>query len=303
MIIPTRNRPQLTAEAVDAVRAQTFTDWHLWVVDDASDDDTPTHLARHVAGDPRVTILHRTEHGGANPARQTALAASGAPLVATCDSDDLWEPSKLALQVAAWDAEAARAGQVGPVLCWHDAIDAGGTRRGQVLRPRRSRRWHPFTLYNTSTPLLSRALLLEVGGFAPVEPYRLRTTDHLDLFLRLTSGHDIVVVPEVLVHCRHHDGSRNSDGERTLEAAEEAEALLHRVDADLAARRPATRAWLHAAVAGRYLELGDRRRAAGFAATALRAGGPGTTAAILAHYGPWALRRQVAGLTGRDSKP
>ena len=39
------------------------------------------------------------------------------------------------------------------------------------------------------------------------------------------------------------------------------------------------------------------------AATAVRAGGPGTTAAILAHYGPWALRRQVAGLTGRDSKP
>lgn len=293
MIVPTRNRAGLTVEAVDAVRAQTFTDWHLWVVDDASDDDTPAVLERHVAGDPRVTILRRSVRGGANPARQTAFEASAAPLVATCDSDDLWEPTKLHRQIGAWDLEHRRRGRVGPVVSWHDAVDAEGHRRGRVLRPRRHRSWHPFTLFNTSTPLVSRALLTEAGGFAPAVPYDLRTTDHLDLFLRLTDRRTLIVVPEVLVHCRHHDGPRNSDGERTVDAADEAAALLARVDADLAARRPATRAWLHAAVAGRYLELGDRRRAQSFAATALGAAGPGTTAAILAHYGPWALRRSL----------
>ena len=43
VIIPTRNRPRLTAEAIAGVQAQTYPDWHLWVVDDASDDD-PRHL-------------------------------------------------------------------------------------------------------------------------------------------------------------------------------------------------------------------------------------------------------------------
>jgi glycosyltransferase involved in cell wall biosynthesis len=299
VIVPTRNRPRLTVEAVDAVRSQTFTDWHLWVVDDASDDDTVAHLARHLDGDRRVTILRRGRRGGANPTRQTAFEVSDAALVATCDSDDLWEPTKLARQVDAWDTEHRRSGRVGPVLSWHDAVDAAGVRRGDVLRPRRSRRWHPFTLFNTSTALVSRELLIEAGGFAARDPYPLRTTDHLDLFLRLTRGHPLVVVPEVLVHCRHHHGPRNSDGERTLDAAEEAEMVLRWFDAELAAGRPATRAWLHAAVAGRYLESGAPRRAAPFAATALRAGGPGTSTAILAHYGPWALRRQLGRRAGR----
>lgn len=307
VIIPTRNRPDLTAQAVAAVQAQTYADWHLWVVDDASDDDTPERLDHLAASDDRISVLRRPFRAGANPARQAAFEASDAPLVATCDSDDLWELDKLARQVAAHDAEQARAGVVGPVLCWHDTIDEHGRPRGAMPRPHRSRRWHPFIQFNTSTPLLPRPLLEQAGGFAPTEPYPWRTTDHLDLFLRLTRRASFVVVPEVLVHCRHHPGARNSDGERTLAAAEEAEALLHAIEADLTSR-PATRAWLQAAVAGRFLELGQTRRAAPFGRRALRAAGPATTVALIAHYGPWVARRQIEGLlsgtrTGRTGRP
>lgn len=292
VIIPTRNRPGLTTEAIASVQAQTFTDWHLYVVDDASDDDSASYLRDITADDPRITVIGRPTRGGGNPARQTALEVSAAPLVALCDSDDLWEPVKLERQVAAWDAAASSHPDLGIVSCWHDAVDADGSRRGDVLRPHTGRRWHPFTAFNTSTPLISRPVLEAAGGFARSPLYPLATTDHVELFLRITRDHTMITVPHLLVHCRHHRGHRNSDAERTLAAADEAAMLARHVDPDVH-DRPEVRAWLHAWVAGRYLELGEHRRATQFVTTALRAGGPTTSARIAAHYGPWALREIV----------
>jgi glycosyltransferase involved in cell wall biosynthesis len=289
VIIPTHNRPELTAEAVASVQAQTFDGWHLHVVDDASDDHTPSVLDAIAASDPRVTVIRRSARGGGNPARQTAFERSSARLVALCDSDDLWEPHKLERQVQLWDQLDHTSTDVGIVTCWHLAVDQDGKPRGPALRPNAGRRWHPFTLFNTSTPLISRAALEAAGGFAPQTAYPLRTTDHVELFLRLTQHHDIATVPEVLVRCRHHDGSRNSDAERTLGAAIEAETLAREVDL-LVDERPELRAWLHAWVAGRYIELGESRRARPHLTTALRAAGPTTGVRIAAHYGPWALR-------------
>lgn len=292
VIVPTRNRPLLTPETVASVQAQSFTDWHLYVVDDHSTDETPAILDRLAAGDDRITVLRRTDRGGGNPARQTALAASSAPLVATCDSDDLWEPEKLERQVARWDDLAARGEDVGIVSCWHIALNADGAQRGPAIGPRRGRRWHPFTQFNTSTPLIARSLLEAAGGFTASTSLPLRTTDHVELFVRLTRAHEIETVPEVLVSCRHHDGERNSHGERTPQAAEEAESLLGAIDHRLD-DRAALRAWLHAWVASRFLETGDDRRARPFARTALTADGPRTAVRIASHYGPWALRELV----------
>jgi len=290
VIIPTHNRPALTAAAIASVQAQTYDAWHLYVVDDASDDDTAAHVQRIADADPRITVIRRTIRGGGNPARQTALEASSAPLVALCDSDDLWNPAKLERQVERLDAAARDGHDIAIVLCWHDTVDADGSRRGDVVGTRTGRRWHPFTAYNTSTPLIRRRLLEEVGGFAASPRYPLTTTDHVELFLRLTRAHATVTVPEVLAYCRQHHGVRNSDVQCSPAAAREAEALLLDADVD---DRPDTRAWLHAWVAGRYITVGDNRRAKPFMTTALRAGGPATGARIVAHYGPWAVRELV----------
>lgn len=289
IIIPTRNRPHLTAEAVRAVQSQTYQDWHLHVVDDASTDDTLEHLRGLVGDDGRVSLLALDRRGGGNPARQRAFERSAAPLVAICDSDDLWAPDKLARQVAAWDGAGS---DPGLLLCWHDVIDGEGRHVARAQPPHRGRRWNPFTAFNTSTPLLSRRLITEVGGFAPTTPYPWVTTDHMELFLRLTRSITPRTIPEVLVHCRHHAGPRNSDAERTRDAAVEAATLLGAASDQVAGSRRTT-AWLEAWVAGRYLEVGDLRSARPHATAALRAAGPFTGSRLLAHYGPWALRQLV----------
>ena len=306
VIVPTRNRPQLTVEAIRSVQAQTFGDWHLYVVDDASQDTTAEAVQAHVGHDPRVTLIRRFERGGANAARQSAFEMTSSPLIALCDSDDLWEPTKLSRQVNLWDELIAAGKDPGWVTCWHDAVGADGLRRGAVLRPRRNLRWHPFTLFNTSTPLISRTLLESTGGFAPEPSAALThsTTDHLELFLRLTADHPATMVEEVLVHCRHHGGPRNSDDEHTRSAAQEAERLLAEVGAEL---RPGVRAWLAASVAARYLEVGDRATATTYGRQAWATDGLATRAHLAAYYGPWAareaLRSRRAGPSSTESSP
>src|SRR5439155_55488 len=81
-----------------------------YLVDDASDDGSVEALRTLAAGDPRVTLVERSERAGPQAARQTGLDAARGPLVAILDSDDLWEPSKREREVAVF-TEAASAGR------------------------------------------------------------------------------------------------------------------------------------------------------------------------------------------------
>ena len=96
IVTPTYNRADTIQRAVASVRAQSWSDWELIVVDDGSTDDTTSRLA---GLDPRIRLL-RQENQGVTVARNTGLAAAKGELVAFLDSDDEWLPHHLALAAA-----------------------------------------------------------------------------------------------------------------------------------------------------------------------------------------------------------
>ncbi len=288
IIIPTRNRWELTLEAVESVQRQTYSDWNLVVVDDASDEDRGYRaFAERVSRDSRIRLIQRAARGGANRARQTGADASDAPLIATLDSDDLWLPDKLQRQVEVMRS-LPRDGAVGIVLCWHDYELVTAQPRGRVRRPKLDGRSTPLPSFNTSTPLVTRSVLEAAGGFAGARWFR--TADHVDLFVRLLLHSKVAVVPDLLVICRHHAGERNSDAQGTLRSADEAAAVLAQFDGELAADRR-QHAWLLAWVAARYLLAGERRAGLRFLRSACLAGDQVTATRILQHYGPYAVKR------------
>jgi hypothetical protein len=67
------------------------------------------------------------------------------------------------------------------------------------------------------------------------------TVDNIELYLRLVPGSRVTVVPEVLAHCRDHDGPRASDHTTSRDGAAELSALLD-VYADELDRWPAEHA-------------------------------------------------------------
>jgi D-inositol-3-phosphate glycosyltransferase len=98
VIIPTYNRADLVKGAIESVLAQSYSQWELLVVDDASTDETSTILQG--MSDERIRYIRHSQNRGGSAARNTGLAQAKGAYIAFLDSDDEWLPTKLEKQVA-----------------------------------------------------------------------------------------------------------------------------------------------------------------------------------------------------------
>ena len=95
VIIPTKDRPREAARAARNALAQQDVDVEVILVDDGS---TP---ALRPPPDDRVRLIRHDEPAGVAGARNAGCAAAHGEVVAFCDDDDVWAPSKLRLQLDA----------------------------------------------------------------------------------------------------------------------------------------------------------------------------------------------------------
>jgi hypothetical protein len=88
--------PLLTAAR--SLIAQSWQDWELLIVDDASPDPGAAAVLDEVAGlDPRIRVIRKAVNGGTYRARNTALRLCGGDFVTCLDSDDWAHPQRLEL--------------------------------------------------------------------------------------------------------------------------------------------------------------------------------------------------------------
>lgn len=95
VVIPAYNASATLAETVASVRAQTFCDWELVIVDDGSTDDTRAVAEGLAAGDPRVRVVSQANRGSGG-AYNTGVRHARAGLVVMLSADDLLLPGHLA---------------------------------------------------------------------------------------------------------------------------------------------------------------------------------------------------------------
>jgi glycosyltransferase involved in cell wall biosynthesis len=101
VVIATYNRAQLLSLAIASILSQTRAATEIIVVDDGSTDDTARTC--ETFGD-RIRYV-RQENAGVSAARNRGIVESSGEWIAICDSDDLWAPDKLEVQVAVISAE------------------------------------------------------------------------------------------------------------------------------------------------------------------------------------------------------
>lgn len=201
IILATYNGLPFLREAVDSVRAQTFADWELIVIDDGSTDDSVAWLES--LRDERVRVLRCEHTGNRGRLRNRGVAAARGRWIAFNDSDDRWRPEKLERQLA---YHAAR-----PELGWsytgRTVIDVHGQPFANPLH----RPWVPHSGW-ILRPLLSfdaaialpavlvdRSLLEQAGCFwdhAWGEDY--------ELWIRLAKEAECGLIDEPLVEIRGH---------------------------------------------------------------------------------------------------
>ncbi|MFD0666751.1 glycosyltransferase [Ramlibacter sp. MAHUQ-53] len=100
VVIPLYNHARYIAAAIDSVRAQTFTDWELIVIDDGSRDGSAEVVERLLAQHPDARIhLHRQANAGSHATINRGLALARGEYLAVLNSDDLFAPDRLAVLV------------------------------------------------------------------------------------------------------------------------------------------------------------------------------------------------------------
>ena len=97
VIIPTHNgTTRFFDQALDSVFDQTYSDWELIIVDDASTDETPAYVQDRVHScDRQVHYIQRSVNGGPSAARNDGARLAKGDFLAFLDQDDVWAPTFL----------------------------------------------------------------------------------------------------------------------------------------------------------------------------------------------------------------
>ncbi len=132
IIMPLHNSARFLDETVRSVQAQTFTGWELIAVDDCSTDDSAARMQGYAERDERIRLIRLTANRGAAVARNTAIEAARGRYIAFLDSDDLWLPAKLQVQLEFMQRSGAAFSYTG-----YEKIDEAGRPLGEVCVPAR----------------------------------------------------------------------------------------------------------------------------------------------------------------------
>ncbi len=99
VITPTYNCAKFIARTIDSVRAQTYGNWEMIIVDDRSSDNTKEIVEEYIKNDSRIKYHLLEVNSGAAVARTTAMKLAQGAYMAFLDSDDVWMPDKLERQI------------------------------------------------------------------------------------------------------------------------------------------------------------------------------------------------------------
>ncbi len=99
VIMPAYNAEKYIRQAIESVQAQTYQEWELIVVDDASTDNTYTIVNEYCQEDSRIKLLCNSQNQGVSRTRKNGVEAAAGEWIAFLDSDDAWHPEKLEKQL------------------------------------------------------------------------------------------------------------------------------------------------------------------------------------------------------------
>ncbi len=191
VVIPTHDRRDFLLEAIESVQGQTYKPHEIIVVDDGSNDGTGQTIRERAPG---VRVI-RQPHRGVSAARNRGIREARGDYIAFIDSDDLWLPRKLEMEMEVFlenpDA----------LVCHTDEI---WIRRGVRVNPMKKHKKYggwiyprclPLCIISPSSVVLKREVFEDVGLFDETLP----ACEDYDLWLRVTARFPVHFVEKPLI--------------------------------------------------------------------------------------------------------
>jgi glycosyltransferase involved in cell wall biosynthesis len=203
--MPVRNGQPWLLAAIESLRSQTVEDIEIVVVDDGSDDDTPSDLQDVSARDDRIVVIRQGRLGLA-AALNRGLCEARAEFVARLDADDLAEPDRLRSQFEFLKNHP----EVGLLGSWARKIDEAGI-PGRLFRPPTT----PALIHKVlqrANPMIHSSVMMRLELVKRLGGYRkaFEGAEDYDLWLRISELSQIANIPRPLISYRWHNKSVTS---------------------------------------------------------------------------------------------
>lgn len=203
VVIPTYNRAEFLRSAITSVLNQTFQDFEIIVVDDASRDNTPEVVRSF--NDRRIKYIRHEVNKGDAATRNAGVRVCNGKYIAFLDDDDEWLPEKLEKQIDLLENSAPEVGGVDIGALLMDRTS------GEILRIRipkkRENLFEEMFITNclaTSCILLRKECFEKVGLFDESIPF---CSDY-DMWIRISKEFHFECIKEPLVkYYIHGNGS------------------------------------------------------------------------------------------------
>lgn len=215
VIVPAYGVAHLVGQALASLLAQTMAAWECVVIDDGAPDDVASAVRPFLA-DARIRYL-ATDNQGVSAARNRAVHATRAPLVALLDGDDLFRPAYLETMVSLLEADSSLR------LATCNARRFGAVRRERLCIEQPQGKTDG--LHGTLSDVLDRSFNIyigttfrradfdRIGGFDP----GMAQSEDFDLWVRLMLlGGRARYVNAVLGDYRVRPGSASANNRRML---------------------------------------------------------------------------------------
>ena len=99
VITPVYNSKKYLRQSIDSVISQTYDNWEMILTDDGSNDGSWELLESLARTDNRIRLIRNRKNRGSGISRNKAIKLAIGVYIAFLDSDDLWHPDKLKIQI------------------------------------------------------------------------------------------------------------------------------------------------------------------------------------------------------------
>lgn len=230
VLIPFYNPGSYILEALDSVFLQTYKDWQIILIDDASTDNTVTIIEDYLK-DPRVRLVRHSQNMGQSKSMNTGLKQVETPFLIQLDADDWFYPHTLEILIKETETNpeeiAVFSGNINLLFEFskNEAIRKRNrniqllkkqerlrTKAQTIVKGRSFQNRYDFLMANCSVwpRFYLTSALQSVGGWPVDDPYEGRYAEDLSVLLRLIENYRFHWVDEVLMNHRRHNYNQSN---------------------------------------------------------------------------------------------
>lgn len=199
------NSEAYISETINSVINQTYTNWELWLIDDASADKTLEVVQPFITAHSNIVLIKNNQNLGAAITRNKGIEASNGDYIAFLDGDDIWKPHKLETQLAFMEANNSD-------MCFssYELMDEKGTLLNKTVKALPSLTYKKLLKSNYIGNLTG---IYNAKTLGKITSYNLRKRQDWTLWLTVIkrSGKPAKSVTESLAYYRVREASMSSN--------------------------------------------------------------------------------------------